>query len=134
MKAQGDTRVPDSGTARQEEQQFLIGFLELRQVTNRVVPHSVWAGATFTFCSMRIGRMEVRSNLPIIVTNPSRGRYCGVSIPPRSLLNVTVTLDQADPSWNLLLAELSRRRVPCLTFSRRYGRIKLLTHVLFSDN
>ena len=33
MKAQGDTRVPDSGTVRQEEQQFLFGFLEFCQQT-----------------------------------------------------------------------------------------------------
>jgi hypothetical protein len=32
MKARGDTRVPDSGTVRQEEQQFLVDFLELRQL------------------------------------------------------------------------------------------------------
>lgn len=82
-------------------------ILKLRQVTNGVVPHSVWVGAAFTFCSMRIGGMEDRSNLPVIVTNPSRGRYCGVSIPRRSLLNVTGALDQGDSSWNLLLAELS---------------------------
>jgi hypothetical protein len=33
MKARGDTSVPDSGMVRQEEQQFLVGFLELCQQT-----------------------------------------------------------------------------------------------------
>jgi len=31
MKERASTRVPDSGTIRQEEQQFLVGFLELCQ-------------------------------------------------------------------------------------------------------